>query len=180
MVLITGGAGFIGSNLVHYWMHTTSDTVINVDKLTYAGNPQNLVEIAGDPRHVFVHSDIGDIDTMSALLKKYRPSAIINLAAESHVDRSIHNPDAFIEANVIGTLRVLKAARSYWCTLTGKDRDSFRFLHVSTDEVYGTLTADAPPFRETLPMRRTVPMRQARRRRTISCAPGTTPTVCRS
>jgi dTDP-glucose 4,6-dehydratase len=151
MVLITGGAGFIGSNLVHYWMHTTNDVVINVDSLTYAGNIQNLAEIAGDPRHIFLRIDIGDVETISEILKKYRPSTVLNLAAESHVDRSIRDPDAFIQTNVVGTHRLLKAVHSYWSTLSGVERDGFRFLHVSTDEVYGSLTADDPPFQETTP-----------------------------
>jgi dTDP-glucose 4,6-dehydratase len=149
MVLITGGAGFIGSNLVQNWMHTTNDIVINVDNLTYAGNVRNLGEIAGDPRYIFLRTDIGDIETISGVLRKYRPAAVINLAAESHVDRSIHDPDAFIATNVGGTYRLLKAVHSYWLTLSGADRDGFRFLHVSTDEVYGSLEADAPAFRET-------------------------------
>jgi dTDP-glucose 4,6-dehydratase len=151
MVLITGGAGFIGSNLVHYWMHTTNDVVVNVDSLTYAGNLQNLAEIAGDPRHVFLRADIGNIQAISRILKTHRPSAVINLAAESHVDRSIHDPDAFIDTNVVATHRLLKAVYSHWSALTGAERDDFRFLHVSTDEVYGSLETDDPPFRETTP-----------------------------
>ncbi len=149
MILITGGAGFIGSNLVHHWMQATNDIVVNVDSLTYAGNVRNLAEIAGDPRHVFVRAGIGDTEAISAVLKKYRPSAVINLAAESHVDRSIEESDAFIDTNVVGTHRLLKAVHSHWRTLTGADRDGFRFLHVSTDEVYGSLDPGAPPFRET-------------------------------
>ncbi len=149
MVLITGGAGFIGSNLVHYWIHTTNDAVINVDSLTYAGNLQNLAELADNQRYIFRHTDIGNIQAISRILKKCRPSAVINLAAESHVDRSIHDPDAFIQTNVVGTHRLLKAVHSYWSTLTGRERDDFRFLHVSTDEVYGSLEPNAAPFRET-------------------------------
>jgi dTDP-glucose 4,6-dehydratase len=149
MVLITGGAGFIGSNLVHYWMHATNDIVINVDSLTYAGNLQNLAEVAGDPRYIFLRTDIGNIQTISKILRKYRPSAFINLAAESHVDRSIRDSDAFIETNIVGTHRLLKAVHSYWSTLGGAEKDGFRFLHVSTDEVYGSLSPDAPAFRET-------------------------------
>jgi dTDP-glucose 4,6-dehydratase len=149
MVLITGGAGFVGSNLVHYWMRTTNDIVMNVDNLTYAGNIQNLAEIANDPRYIFLRTDIGDIQTISGILKKHRPSTVINLAAESHVDRSIHDPDAFIQTNVVGTHRLLTAVHSYWRTLRSIEKDDFRFLHVSTDEVYGSLEADAPPFRET-------------------------------
>jgi dTDP-glucose 4,6-dehydratase len=151
MVLITGGAGFIGSNLIHYWISATTDTVINVDSLTYAGNIQNLVELADNHRYIFCRSDIGSIQTISHILRKYRPRAIINLAAESHVDRSIHDPDTFIQTNVVGTLRLLKTVHSHWSALAGSERDEFRFLHVSTDEVYGSLEIDAPPFRETTP-----------------------------
>jgi dTDP-glucose 4,6-dehydratase len=149
MVLITGGAGFIGSNLIHYWIGSTTDIVINVDNLTYAGNIQNLAGLTGNPRYTFVRSDIGNIQTISQVLRKYRPKAVINLAAESHVDRSIHEPDTFIQTNVVGTLRLLKAVYSHWSALTGSEQDEFRFLHVSTDEVYGSLEADAPPFQET-------------------------------
>jgi dTDP-glucose 4,6-dehydratase len=149
MVLITGGAGFIGSNLVHYWTTITTETVINIDNLTYAGNLQNLAELADHPRYIFVRSDIGNIQTICQILRKYKPRAIINLAAESHVDRSIHDPDAFIQTNVVGTLRLLKAVHSHWSALDGSEQDEFRFLHVSTDEVYGSLEPGAPPFRET-------------------------------
>jgi dTDP-glucose 4,6-dehydratase len=149
MLLITGGAGFIGSNLVHYWIGATADTVINVDKLTYAGNLQNLAEVISNPRHIFLRTDIGDTRAISQVLTTYRPKAIINLAAESHVDRSIHEPDTFIQTNVVGTLRLLKAAFSFWSTLPESEKAQFRFLHVSTDEVYGSLEPDAHPFRET-------------------------------
>ena len=148
MVLISGGAGFIGSNLIHYWMGATPDIVINVDNLTYAGNLQNLAELMGDPRYTFFRSDIGNIQAISQILRKHRPTAIINLAAESHVDRSIYDPDTFIQTNVVGTLRLLKAVYSHWNALTASEQDEFRFLHVSTDEVYGSLEADAPPFPE--------------------------------
>jgi dTDP-glucose 4,6-dehydratase len=151
MVVITGGAGFIGSNLIHHWMYTTSDIVINVDSLTYAGNLQNLAEFAGSPRYVFMRADIGNASAISQILKKYRPSAIINLAAESHVDRSIHDLDAFIQTNVVSTQRLLKTVHAHWSALPGAERDSFRFLHVSTDEVYGSLGVGDPPFRETTP-----------------------------
>jgi dTDP-glucose 4,6-dehydratase len=151
MVLITGGAGFIGSNLIHHWLHTTSDIVINVDSLTYAGNLQNLAEFAGNPRYVFMRTDIGNIPAISQILKKYSPSAIINLAAESHVDRSILDPDTFIQTNVVGTLRLLRAVHAHWSTLPGGEQDRFRFLHVSTDEVYGSLDVGDPAFRETTP-----------------------------
>jgi dTDP-glucose 4,6-dehydratase len=149
VVLITGGAGFIGSNLVHYWIDKTTDVVINVDELTYAGNLENLAGLIGNPRHIFMRADIADTRAISHILAKYRPTAIINLAAESHVDRSIHDPDTFIQTNVVGTLRLLKAVYSHWSGLTGSEQDEFRFLHVSTDEVYGSLEADDPPFRET-------------------------------
>lgn len=148
-MLITGGAGFIGSNLVHHWMETTPDTVINVDNLTYAGNLQNLAGLAGNPRHIFVRADIGDTQAISQLLVKYKPRAIINLAAESHVDRSIHHPDAFIQTNVVATFRLLKAACDYWSGLSEPDKARFRFVHISTDEVYGSLKAAAPAFSET-------------------------------
>jgi dTDP-glucose 4,6-dehydratase len=151
MVLVTGGAGFIGSNLIHYLMSTTSGIVINVDCLTYAGNLQNLAEFMGNPRNIFLRADIGNIPAISKILKKYRPSAIINLAAESHVDRSIHDPDTFIQTNVVGTLRLLRAVHAHWSILPGEEKDKFRFLHVSTDEVYGSLDVDAPPFHETTP-----------------------------
>jgi dTDP-glucose 4,6-dehydratase len=150
MVLITGGAGFIGSNLAHYWIDRTQDITVNVDALTYAGNLQNLAAVMGHPRHFFLRADIGDTDAISQILAKYQPKAVINLAAESHVDRSIHDPDVFIQTNVVGTVRLLKAVCSHWSALPGRDRDEFRFLHVSTDEVYGSLDeAGAPPFRET-------------------------------
>ena len=152
MVLITGGAGFIGSNLVHYWIDSTDDVTVNVDALTYAGNLQNLAAVMGHPRHVFLRADIGDTEAIAQILAKHRPRAVINLAAESHVDRSIHDPDAFVQTNVIGTQRLLKAVRAHWSALPGRERDDFRFLHVSTDEVYGSLDASgAPPFRETTP-----------------------------
>src|SRR5215468_1163961 len=150
MVLITGGAGFIGSNLVRYWIDTTQDVTINVDALTYAGNLQNLAAVIGHPWHVFLRADIGDTEAISQILANHRPKAVINLAAESHVDRSIHDPDAFIQTNIVGALRLLKAVHAYWSALTGREKDEFRFLHVSTDEVYGSLDeAGAPPFRET-------------------------------
>jgi dTDP-glucose 4,6-dehydratase len=151
MILITGGAGFIGTNLVHYWIQTTGDVIINVDLLTYAGNLRSLADVMSNPRHVFLHADIGDLETVSQILAKYRPGAVINLAAESHVDRSIHDPDLFIQTNVVGTHRLLKAVHSHWTTLPADEKDAFRFLHVSTDEVYGSLDADAPPFLETMP-----------------------------
>src|SRR5258708_13373579 len=130
MVLITGGAGFIGSNLIHYWISATPDTVINIDSLTYAGNIQNLAELADNQRYTFCRSDIGSIQTISHILRKYRPTAIINLAAESHVDRSIHDPDTFIQTNVVATLRLLKTPHSHCTTLTPCQTPEFRLLHV--------------------------------------------------
>jgi len=148
-VLITGGAGFIGSNLVQYWIDRTSDLVVNVDKLTYAGNLQNLAKVIGNPRHIFLRTDIGDTYAIQRILANYKPRAIINLAAESHVDRSIHDPDTFIQTNVVATLRLLKAVCAYWNELAEEDKARFRFLHVSTDEVYGSLDVGAAPFQET-------------------------------
>ncbi|MEK6685936.1 MAG: GDP-mannose 4,6-dehydratase, partial [Pseudomonadota bacterium] len=140
MILITGGAGFIGSNFVLDWLAGSDEEIINLDKLTYAGNLQNLSSLTKDPRHIFVQGDIGDIKLVSKLLKQYQPRAIINLAAESHVDRSIHNPEDFIQTNILGTFRLLEAVHIYWNELEITAKQSFRFLHVSTDEVYGSLT----------------------------------------
>ena len=151
MILVTGGAGFIGSNFVIDWLAQGDEPVVNLDKLTYAGNLQNLAGLQDDPRHVFVHGDIGDQALVASLLQQHRPRAILNFAAESHVDRSISGPDAFVETNIVGTFKLLEAARAYWQQLAGTDQAAFRFLHVSTDEVYGTLEADAPPFSETHP-----------------------------
>ena len=149
MILVTGGAGFIGANFVLNWLASQSEPVINVDKLTYAGNLNNLASLKGDSRHIFVHADIGDSDVISALLAQHQPRAILHFAAESHVDRSIHGPAAFIETNVNGTFRLLEATRAYWQTLNDQAKQAFRFVHVSTDEVYGSLEANDPPFSET-------------------------------
>jgi len=151
MILVTGGAGFIGSNFVLDWLAQSDEPVINLDKLTYAGNLGNLQALAGDPRHIFIKGDICNGQTVAGLLERYKPRAILNFAAESHVDRSIHGPRDFIETNVNGTFALLEATRAYWTTLTPEDQQGFRFLHVSTDEVYGTLGADDPPFTETTP-----------------------------
>ena len=156
MILVTGGAGFIGANFVLDWFKATSETkgaepVVNLDKLTYAGNPETLSSLQGDARHVFVEGDIGDSALVSRLLVQHKPRAIIHFAAESHVDRSIHSPEAFIETNVMGTFRLLDAALNYWKGLAGDAKAAFRFLHISTDEVYGSLSADAPAFTETHP-----------------------------
>jgi len=148
MILITGGAGFIGSNFVLDWLAGSDEEIINLDKLTYAGNLQNLSSLTKDPRHIFVQGDIGDIKLVSKLLKQYQPRAIINLAAESHVDRSIHNPEDFIQTNILGTFRLLEAVHIYWNELEITAKQSFRFIHVSTDEVYGSLTQNEPAFTE--------------------------------
>jgi len=149
MLFVTGGAGFIGSNFVHDWLTSTGEPVLNLDKLTYAGNLANLASLKDDSRHVFARADIGDSSNALALLRTHKPRAIVHFAAESHVDRSIHGPAEFIRTNVNGTFSLLEAARAYWKDLTGDESAQFRFLHVSTDEVYGSLTASDPAFRET-------------------------------
>jgi dTDP-glucose 4,6-dehydratase len=149
MILVTGGAGFIGSNFVLDWLAGQDEPVLNLDKLTYAGNLDNLNGIAGDPRHQFVHGDIAERELVAALLAEHRPRAIVHFAAESHVDRSIAAPADFIATNVGGTFSLLEAARAYWAGLDGESRAAFRFLHVSTDEVYGSLGPGEPPFTET-------------------------------
>ncbi|MCK9637950.1 MAG: dTDP-glucose 4,6-dehydratase [Methylobacter tundripaludum] len=149
MILVTGGAGFIGANFVLDWLAQSDETVINLDILSYAGNRENLASLAGDERHLFVQGDIGDSALVTSLLIQYQPRAIINFAAESHVDRSIHSPEDFIQTNVVGTFRLLEAVRAYWSSLQGEVRQNFRFLHVSTDEVYGSLAKDDPAFSET-------------------------------
>lgn len=148
-IVVTGGAGFIGSNFVLDWIALSNEAVINVDKLTYAGNLENLQSLKGHNSHIFIRSDIGDAATIGELLKAHKPRAVVNFAAESHVDRSIHGPADFIETNVVGTFRLLEAVRSYWNDLSDADKQAFRFLHVSTDEVYGTLSPSDHPFRET-------------------------------
>ena len=149
MILVTGGAGFIGSNFVLDWLATKDEPVVNLDLLTYAGNLQNLTSIEHDARHIFVHGDIGDTKLVPGLLAKYQPRAVINFAAESHVDRSIHGPEDFIQTNVVGTFHLLESVRTYWAGLQGGAKEDFRFLHVSTDEVYGSLDKNAPAFTET-------------------------------
>ncbi|ABM34707.1 dTDP-glucose 4,6-dehydratase [Paracidovorax citrulli] len=151
MILVTGGAGFIGANFVLDWLACGDEPVVNLDKLTYAGNLQNLASLQGDARHLFVQGDIGDRELLTRLLAGHRPRAVVNFAAESHVDRSIHGPEDFIQTNVVGTFRLLEAVREYWQSLPGDERAAFRFLHVSTDEVYGTLAPEAPAFAETHP-----------------------------
>ncbi|QOJ20272.1 MAG: dTDP-glucose 4,6-dehydratase [Gammaproteobacteria bacterium] len=148
MILVTGGAGFIGSNFVLDWLAQSDEKVINLDKLTYAGNLHNLSSLSQDSRHIFVQGDIGDSLRVSQLLAQYQPRAIINLAAESHVDRSIHGPADFIQTNILGTFRLLEATHAYWRELDSVAKQDFRFLHVSTDEVYGSLSKNEPAFTE--------------------------------
>jgi dTDP-glucose 4,6-dehydratase len=150
-VLVTGGAGFIGSNFVLNWIAKTKATVVNLDLLTYAGNRGNLLSIENHPRHIFIKGDIGDGALVASLLEKHRPRAILHFAAESHVDRSIAGPGAFIQTNIVGTFSLLEQAKSYWAGLPAEDKAAFRFLHVSTDEVYGTLGPNDPAFTETTP-----------------------------
>jgi dTDP-glucose 4,6-dehydratase len=147
-LLVTGGAGFIGSNFVLQWIAAESAPVVNLDKLTYAGNPANLAGLGNEPRYVFVRGDIADGATVARLLAQYRPRAIVNFAAESHVDRSIHGPADFVETNIVGTFALLEATRAFWSALPQAERSAFRFLHVSSDEVYGSLAVAEPPFTE--------------------------------
>ena len=148
-ILVTGGAGFIGSNFILDWLAEQTETVVNLDLLTYAGNLENLKSLESNAAHIFVKGDIGDSALIRKLLETHKPRAILNFAAESHVDRSIEGPEAFIQTNVLSTFRLLEEVRSYWNALSGEAQKDFRFLHVSTDEVYGTLSADAPAFSET-------------------------------
>ncbi|EHK66889.1 dTDP-glucose 4,6-dehydratase [Achromobacter arsenitoxydans] len=148
-IIVTGGAGFIGSNFVLDWFGTSDEPVITLDKLTYAGNPENLASLAGNPHHQLVQGDIGDTKLVAELLAKHKPRAVLNFAAESHVDRSIHGPGEFIQTNIVGTFHLLEAVRAYWNGLPDDERAAFRFLHVSTDEVYGSLKKDDPAFSET-------------------------------
>lgn len=149
MILVTGGAGFIGANFVLDWLALDDEPVINLDKLTYAGNLETLASLQGDARHVFVQGDIGDQALLTRLLAEHRPRAVVHFAAESHVDRSIHGAEDFIQTNVVGTFRLLEAVRAHWSGLPAVDQTAFRFLHVSTDEVYGSLSPNAPAFTET-------------------------------
>ncbi|SDP58473.1 dTDP-glucose 4,6-dehydratase [Rhodoferax sp. OV413] len=151
MILVTGGAGFIGANFVLDWVAQQGEPVVNLDKLTYAGNIENLASVQADSRHIFVQGDIGDNPLVTRLLAEHQPRAVINFAAESHVDRSIHSPEAFIQTNVVGTFQLLEAVRTYWGGLEGEAKAGFRFLHVSTDEVYGSLAATDPAFTESHP-----------------------------
>ncbi len=149
MILLTGGAGFIGSNFVLQWLAAQDEPVVNLDKLTYAGNLRSLDSLRGDTRHIFVQGDIDDTQLVTRLLREHRPRAVVNFAAESHVDRSILGPAEFVRTNIHGTFNLLEAARAYWSELEGEVKQRFRFLQVSTDEVYGSLGAKDPAFRET-------------------------------
>lgn len=149
MILVTGGAGFIGANFVLDWLADCDEPVINLDKLTYAGNLHNLASVEGNPRHLFVQGDIGDRTLVAGLLAEHRPRAVINFAAESHVDRSIHGPEDFIQTNVVGTFHLLEETRAYWNAMEQTEQSEFRFLHVSTDEVYGSLGPHDAAFTET-------------------------------
>lgn len=148
MILVTGGAGFIGANFVLDWLAQSDEPVVNLDKLTYAGNVDNLSSLKDDPRHIFVQGDIGDSTLVAQLLAQHQPRAVLNFAAESHVDRSIHGPEDFIQTNVVGTMRLLQSVRAYWQGLKAEQKTAFRFLHVSTDEVYGSLSPTDPAFTE--------------------------------
>ena len=148
-ILVTGAAGFIGSNFVLDWLEQSNEPVVNLDLLTYAGNLENLGELEGDPRHQFVRGNIGDRNLVANLLADTKPRAVINFAAESHVDRSIHGPGEFIQTNIVGTFNLLESVRGYWNDLPEAEKAAFRFLHVSTDEVYGSLSKEDPPFSET-------------------------------
>ena len=149
MILVTGGAGFIGSNFVLDWLDNSDEPVVNLDLLTYAGNLENLASLKNNPKHHFVQGNIGDRALLAKLLAQYQPRAVINFAAESHVDRSIHGPSDFIQTNIVGTFNLLESAREYWTALPEAEKASFRFLHVSTDEVYGSLAKNDPAFSET-------------------------------
>jgi dTDP-glucose 4,6-dehydratase len=150
-ILVTGGAGFIGSNFVLDWLRQSDEAVLNLDALTYAGNMHNLASLHGDKRHTFVHGDITDRELLSKLFAEHKPRAVVHFAAESHVDRSIHGPGAFMKTNIDGTFALLEAARAHWSALTGDAKAAFRFHHVSTDEVYGSLKASDPAFTEDHP-----------------------------
>ena len=148
-ILVTGGAGFIGSNYVLDWLAQSQETVVNLDKVSYAGNLQNLASLKDDPRHFFVKGDIGDAALVPELLARHQPRAVVNFAAESHVDRSIHGPGEFVQNNIVGTYQLLESVRSYWSALPAPAKADFRFLHVSTDEVYGSLSKGDPAFTES-------------------------------
>jgi dTDP-glucose 4,6-dehydratase len=149
MIFVTGGAGFIGANFVLDWFRQSDEPIVNIDKLTYAGNLKSLSSLHNDRRHIFVQGDIGDVALLTKLLERYQPRAVLNFAAESHVDRSIHGPEAFVKTNVVGTFHLLESVRAYWNNLEAQAKVNFRFLHVSTDEVYGSLAKEEPAFSET-------------------------------
>lgn len=149
MIFVTGGAGFIGTNFVMNWLLQNDEHIVNIDALTYAGNLESLSPLQSDTRHIFIKGDIGDTALITELLEKHQPRAVLNFAAESHVDRSIHGPETFIQTNVVGTFHLLESVRIYWDKLKDKSKTNFRFLHVSTDEVYGSLNKDEPAFNET-------------------------------
>ena len=148
MILVTGGAGFIGANFVLDWFANSDEPVVNLDKLTYAGNLETLASLKGNPNHIFVQGDIGDSALLDRLLAEHKPRAVVNFAAESHVDRSIHGPEDFVQTNVLGTFRLLESVRGFWSALPAEQKGAFRFLHVSTDEVYGSLSKTDPAFTE--------------------------------
>lgn len=178
-ILVTGGAGFIGSALVRQLIDHTGHQVLNLDKLTYAGNLESLQGIAGNTRYEFVQADIADQPAVSAVLERFQPDAIMHLAAESHVDRSIDGPAAFIHTNIVGTYALLEATRAWWSKLPAEKRSAFRFHHISTDEVYGDLHGADELFTETTPTRQARPTRPARRPPITWYAPGSALTACR-
>lgn len=151
MIFVTGGAGFIGSNFILNWLKKNNEPVLNIDKLTYAGNLENLKEVEKNPNYIFAHVDLLNQSALKELVEKHQPRAILNFAAESHVDRSIHGPGEFIQTNIVGTFNLLQVAREYWSQLAESKKNEFRFLHVSTDEVYGSLELNDPAFSETTP-----------------------------
>ena len=179
-ILVTGGAGFIGSNFVLDWLSTCNEPVVNLDKLTYAGNLETLASLDGDKRHVFIQGDIGDSALVASLLTEYRPRAVINFAAESHVDRSIHSPEDFIQTNIVGTFRLLEAVRAYWSVLAPEAKSAFRLLHVSTDEVYGSLGAGDAAFTETHRYEPNSPYSASKAAVTTWCAHTITRMACQS
>jgi dTDP-glucose 4,6-dehydratase len=179
MILVTGGAGFIGSNFVLDWIANEDEPVVNLDKLTYAGNMANLATLAGDARHVFVKGDVVDAAVLAKLFAEHKPRAVVHFAAESHVDRSIHGPAAFVQTNVVGTFELLETARAHWNGLATDAKSAFRFLHVSTDEVYGSLSESDPAFTETTPYAPNSPYSASKAASDHRCVPTATPTGCR-
>ena len=178
MILVTGGAGFIGSNFALDWLAQSNEAVVNLDNLTYAGNLQNLASLKGNPGHIFAHGDIGNCKLVAELLLKYKPRAVLNFAAESHVDRSIHGPEDFIQTNIMGTFRLLEEVRAYWNQLEGDDKSNFRFLHVSTDEDMAPWTKKNPLSPKPIGMNPIAPTQPARQPVTSWYALTTTPIAC--